>query len=562
MAFLIPIVIFLLIRGFMVLGKKLEQMVEEDELQFKKLLTESEQGLVDAQYEIALKYLKGNGTKKDEAKAVYWFEQSAEQGNTEGQFSSARLYSKGKGVNQSYSRAAYWYEKAAQQGHIEAQFRLANIYLEGIGTEQSNSKAFEWTSFAANNEHGQAQSNLGWFYLEGKIVNKDLIKASEWFDKAVQKDIADAQFYLGLMYLEGIGREVDQDKAAELFKKAAKQNHVEAQYLMGVCYAEGIGVEQNIYLVFHWVSKASDQGHSKAQTELGIMYLTGKNKYAPQNNSKAFNLFLQAARQGRIEAQRQVAKMYYEGIGIEKDIYEADKWLDRSTKEDHSHSEAQPNYDFEYEDKDKPKAQPADFKLLQITQEISSNDELLSVREGNNQMQINKKPTLNDSNVIYATQVNQLLEQTLNKPSVITISISCRFDWRDVTFRTLGYSASFGNAFIPEDIDAALKDIVITTNDERFEYWFNDGINIREFCTIEDGSNYSQFDKSKWHSNEGKAIDNIEILDTFIYDIEKINIPIIYLMISPNIVNKWLILTIQKNEFIPKSKYFKDMLLH
>lgn len=383
MAFLIPIVIFLLIRWFIVLGKKVEQMVEEDELQFKKLLTESEQGLVNAQYEIALKYLKGNGTKKDEAKAVYWFEQSAEQGNTEGQFSSARLYSKGKGVNQSYSRAAYWYEKAAQQGHIEAQFRLANIYLEGIGTEQSNSKAFEWTSCAANNEHGQAQSNLGWFYLEGKVVNKDLMKAFEWFDKAVQKDIADAQFYLGLMHLEGIGREVDQDKAAELLMKAAKQNHVEAQYLMGVCYAEGIGVEQNIYLVFHWVSKASDQGYSKAQTELGVMYLTGKNKYAPQNNSKAFNLFLQAARQGHIEAQRQVAKMYYEGTGIEKDIYEADKWLDRSTKEDHSHSEAQPNYDFEYEDKDKSKAQPTDFKLLQITQEISNNDELLSVREGN-----------------------------------------------------------------------------------------------------------------------------------------------------------------------------------
>ena len=560
MAFLIPIVIFLLIRGFMVLGKKIEQMVEEDELQFKKLLIESEQGLVDAQYEIALKYLKGDGIKKDEAKAVYWFEKSAEQGNTEGQFSSARLYSKGKGVNQSYSRAAYWYEKAAQQGHIEAQFRLANIYLEGIGTEQSNSKAFEWTSSAANNEHGQAQSNLGCFYLEGKIVNKDLIKASEWFDKAVQKDIADAQFYLGLMYLEGIGREVDQDKAAELFMKAAKQKHVEAQYLMGICYAEGIGVEKNIYLVLDWISKASDQGHSKAQTELGIMYLTGK--CVSQSDSKAFNLFLKAARQGHIEAQRQVAKMYYEGIGVEKDIYEADKWLDRSTKEDQSYSEAQPNYDFEYEDKDKPKAQHTDFKLLQITQEISNNDELLSVREGNHQMKVNKNPTLNDSNVIYATQISKILEQAINKPSVITISITCRFDFRDVTFKTLGYCASFGSSFIPEDIDVSLKKIQIIPNDERYDYWFNDGINLADFCTEEEISNFLRFDKSKWHSHEGNAINNVEILDRFIYDIEKNNIPIICIVNGLNGVNTWIILTMQKNGVIPKSKYFKDMLVN
>ena len=560
MAFLIPIVIFLLIRGFMVLGKKIEQMVEEDELQFKKLLIESEQGLVDAQYEIALKYLKGDGIKKDEAKAVYWFEKSAEQGNTEGQFSSARLYSKGKGVNQSYSRAAYWYEKAAQQGHIEAQFRLANIYLEGIGTEQSNLKAFEWTSSAANNEHGQAQSNLGWFYLEGKIVNKDLIKASEWFNKAVQKDIADAQFYLGLMYLEGIGREVDQDKGAEWLMKAAKQKHVEAQYLMGVCYAEGIGVEKNIYLVLDWISKASDQGHSKAQTELGIMYLTGE--CVSQNASKAFNLFLKAARQGHIEAQRQVGKMYYEGIGVEKDIYEADKWLDRSTKEDQSYSEAQPNYDFEYEDKDKPKAQHTDFKLLQITQEISNNDELLSVREGNHQMKVNKNPTLNDSNVIYATQISKILEQTINKPSVITISITCRFDFGDVTFKTLGYCASFGSSFIPEDIDVSLKKIQIIPNDERYDYWFNDGINLADFCTEEEISNFLRFDKSKWHSHEGNAINNVEILDRFIYDIEKNNIPIICIVNGLNGVNTWIILTMQKNGVIPKSKYFKDMLVN
>lgn len=560
MAFLIPIVIFLVIKGLIVLGKKLEKIEEDERLQFEKLLMEGEQGVVKAQYDIALKYLKGDGIKKDEAKAIYWFEKSAEQGNIEGQFSSARLYSKGKGVNQSYSRAAYWYEKAAQQGHIEAQFRLANIYLEGIGTEQSNLKAFEWTSSAANNEHGQAQSNLGWFYLEGKIVNKDLIKASEWFNKAVQKDIADAQFYLGLMYLEGIGREVDQDKGAEWLMKAAKQKHVEAQYLMGVCYAEGIGVEKNIYLVLDWISKASDQGHSKAQTELGIMYLTGE--CVSQNASKAFNLFLKAARQGHIEAQRQVGKMYYEGIGVEKDIYEADKWLDRSTKEEQSHSKTQPNYDFEYEDKDKPEAQPTNFKLLQTTQEISINDELLSVREGSDEMQVNKNPTLNDSNVIYATQVRQLLEQTINKPSAITISITCRFDFRDVTFKTLGYYASFGSSFIPEDIDTSLKKIQIIPNDERFEYWFNDGINLADFCTEEESSNFLRFDKSKWHSHEGNAINNVEILDRFIYDIEKNNIPIICIVNGLNVVNTWIILTMQKNGVIPKSNYFKDMLVH
>lgn len=564
MAVLIPIIIFLLIKlvmkGLTALGREIEKEENEERLQFEKSLREAEQGDIGSQYDVALNYLKGKGITKDETKAVYWFEQSAEQGSIEGQFSSARLYAKGRGIQKSDTKAAYWYEKAAQQGKMEAQFRLAHIYLEGRGVEQSDMKAFEWIESAAKNNHGQAQAELGTFYLEGKVTDKDLLEASKWFYKAAHKDIAEAQLYLGLMYIEGIGIEVDEAKATEWLMKAAKQKHMEAQYFIGICYIKGIGVEQNIYSAVSWLSKASNQGHNRSQAELGNMYLAGEGVI--QNNSKAFNFLLKAAKQGISEAQLQVGKMYYEGVGVEKDIYEADKWLDRSNNEMSLHIESQLSLSSEFLNKDKKESQSANEKVAQSNSKILDEDKLLLIKEDNSKIQINKEPTLNTSNILYPDQANRLLKHTLNKPSLLTISIACRFDSKDMTFKTLGYSASFGNSMIQEEIDSSLKNISIIPNDERYEYWFDDGINLLDFCSNEEHLNFYQFDRSKWQSDKGKAIVNITILDEFIYDIEKTDIPLIMFGFGINMVLKWILLTMQINEVEPKSSYFKNLLVN
>lgn len=534
--FIILCLISLALKGFNFLKKEIEVAEEKQKSEFEELLVQAKQGDKEVQYSVALSYLKGKGAiKKDEKKALYWFEKLAEQGSIEGQFNSAEIYNNSS-VKEKDVKAAYWYEKAAAQGHVEAQYKLAKMYLEGGCTEQSNIEAVKWIEFAANNNHSQAQAELGLFYLEGKLIEKDLSLAFEWFVKSAQKDVAGAQLYLGIMYLNGLGRAVDENIATEWLMQAAKQKNMKAQYLIGSCYANGIGIEQNNYLAASWLTKASAQGYGKAQAELGFLYLTAGD--AIQNNSKAFKFLLKAAKQGVVEAQRQVALMYYEGIGVEKDVYESNKWLDRFNENRDSY------HNFEYHN-----------KKVSISQLISAEDEK---RE---KIQIDKNKSIKTSNYLYPNQANELLKHVVNKPNSLFVSIACRFDAKDKTFKTLGYSASFTNPMIKEKIDVSLKDITIISDDERQEYWFDDGINLTDLCDDEDCSAYFQFDKAKWQGKEGKAIESIIILDNFIYNLEKQGLPLVTFGFGINLVNTWILLTMQKNRVDPKSNHFKNFMV-
>ena len=85
---------------------------------------------------------------------------AAEEGDVESQYSLAVKYNKGDGVKQSRRRAAEWYRKAAEQGHLEAQYKLAYMYSEERGVEQNLPVAFKWYGKAAGQGHLEAQRIL------------------------------------------------------------------------------------------------------------------------------------------------------------------------------------------------------------------------------------------------------------------------------------------------------------------------------------------------------------------------------------------------------------------
>lgn len=67
-------------------------------------------------------------------------------------------------------------------------------------------------------------------------------------------------------------------------------------------------------------STEAEQQHQAAQR-----YASGKG--VPQDNAAAFNLFLQAAEQGHVGAQLNLAFIYGTGRGVPKDMVEAYKWF-------------------------------------------------------------------------------------------------------------------------------------------------------------------------------------------------------------------------------------------
>ena len=58
----------------------------------------------------------------------------------------------------------------------------------------------------------------------------------------------------------------------------------------------------------------ADQGDAVAQEILGKIHLTGEG--TARDDSVAFKRFLQAAEQGRAEAQLELGRMYRDGVGI------------------------------------------------------------------------------------------------------------------------------------------------------------------------------------------------------------------------------------------------------
>ncbi|MDO4626090.1 MAG: tetratricopeptide repeat protein [Pasteurellaceae bacterium] len=94
----------------------------------------AEQGNVEAQFYLGIKYAKGLGVAQDYSQAEYWYKQAAKQGVAEAQFNLGK-------IAQDYSQAMYWYEQAAEQGLAQAQSNFGAMYEQGRGVTQDYSQA-------------------------------------------------------------------------------------------------------------------------------------------------------------------------------------------------------------------------------------------------------------------------------------------------------------------------------------------------------------------------------------------------------------------------------------
>src|SRR6266700_3157800 len=72
-------------------------------------------GNVNAQVQLGVIYLTGDGVAKDDAEAVKWLRMAADQGDAESEHNLAVLYTQGQGVPRNLKEAANWMRKAADQ---------------------------------------------------------------------------------------------------------------------------------------------------------------------------------------------------------------------------------------------------------------------------------------------------------------------------------------------------------------------------------------------------------------------------------------------------------------
>ncbi|MGP0565789.1 MULTISPECIES: tetratricopeptide repeat protein [unclassified Nitrospina] len=108
-------------------------------------------GNADAQYQLGILYLNGQGVPLDTKKAAKWFLASALQGDVGAQYFLAELYRKGLGVDRDLEIAAAWYRKAAEQDYPDAQYRLGTWYADVTHDAADPVQAYVWLALAARN---------------------------------------------------------------------------------------------------------------------------------------------------------------------------------------------------------------------------------------------------------------------------------------------------------------------------------------------------------------------------------------------------------------------------
>ncbi len=176
--------------------------------------------------EVTAEEVKAEKVTAEELKA---FRRDAARGNAEAQCNLGVCYMDGNGVAKNMTEAVKWFRKASEQGLAKAQHNLGVCYDEGLGVAKNMTEAVKWYRKASDQGLADAQCNLGVCYLEGEGVAKNMAEAVKWFRKAADQGLDEAQCNIGVCYANGWGVEENESEALIWFRKAARQGHKRAQ---------------------------------------------------------------------------------------------------------------------------------------------------------------------------------------------------------------------------------------------------------------------------------------------------------------------------------------------
>ncbi|MDE6486846.1 MAG: toll/interleukin-1 receptor domain-containing protein [Muribaculaceae bacterium] len=277
-------------------------------------------GHTSAQYNLALKYSKGEGVAQNEAEAARLFRLAADKGDTDAQCALGYRYATGKGVPQDKSEAARIYRKAAEQGSTIACYNLGLYYKNGTGgLPVSINEARKWFLKAADKGDEDARRLLK--EIEDNEARKQTsVELSRLFNSGVDAS-----------------RRGDHAEAVRLYTLAANAGHRTSQYNLALKYSKGEGVAQNEAEAVRLFRLAADKGDADALCSLGYRYDVGKG--VPKDQREAARLYRQSADMGNATACYNLYVFYKNGLGgLPKDLSEAHRWL--RTAADKGHEKA------------------------------------------------------------------------------------------------------------------------------------------------------------------------------------------------------------------------------
>ena len=132
-------------------------------------------------------------------------------------------------------------------------------------------------------------------------------------------------YNLGVCYESGMGTAGDMAKSIQNYQKAAEMGLTQAMQKLASLYIAGAGVPHNPDLGMAWLEKAAGAGMPQAMNELGVIHLSGL-LGQKKDEKKALSMFIRAADTGNLEAMKNIAVMYKDGLGVTADPAKAYSW--------------------------------------------------------------------------------------------------------------------------------------------------------------------------------------------------------------------------------------------
>ncbi len=261
-----------------------------------------------AQNELADMFLYGYGIEQNIDEAMNWLFKSADKGYWRSMYKLAGIYEDDKSGKKDLEKSVYWYRLAAEKGYGPAYFDYGYCYYNGLGIKQDYITAKEIFEEGAKKGNSGCSYYLGTMYAQGGQLTEDLQKSFELIMDAAKKGHKYAQRDLGHIYYFGRGVAIDNEEAAKWYKKSLEQGVVFcALKLAQIAESNGDDAEAILYY-----TKGAEGGIAKAQFELGQRYYYGRGVTC--NETKAYEWFVKAAKQGDKEALEQIS---YRNIDID-----------------------------------------------------------------------------------------------------------------------------------------------------------------------------------------------------------------------------------------------------
>ncbi|MCB1225328.1 MAG: sel1 repeat family protein [Verrucomicrobiales bacterium] len=182
----------------------------------------------------------------------------ADRGDMDAQFELGIRLITGEGVKKDEKAGLDYVTKAAEQGQPRAQHVMGTLYADGTVVKKDLAQAFAWFLKAAENGLPMAQHTVGVSYELGEGVEKDPAAATEWFKKAAaQNYLPSVSAYASKLERGQDGAEKDPAMAALLYLKAARQDYVPAMSRLAYLYYSGNGVPVDYRRAFGWYQRAA-----------------------------------------------------------------------------------------------------------------------------------------------------------------------------------------------------------------------------------------------------------------------------------------------------------------